>query len=122
MTDSVQCAIAGSLAGAPEIRRERDGGTVVGFRLATAASGGDPGDGGGSALIDVSIRHAALGELARSTLSEGSRVLVQGVLRDGACRDDARQGRSAAPEIVLNRINSALVILDTEHGTKTPDD
>lgn len=115
--------LIGHLGADPEARSLNNGGQVVNLRLATSESWKDK-DGNRQERTEwhsVVIFNEALGNVAKSYLRKGSKVYIEGSLQTRKWQDQAGADRYST-EIVLQKFNGALVLLDSkaEGATEQP--
>ena len=107
--------LVGNLGRDPEVRRFANGGQVVSFSVATTDSWRDKATGERKDKTEwhnIQIFDEQLGKVAEQYLKKGSKVYLQGSLQTREYTDkDGNQRKST--EVVLQRFNSELVLLDS---------
>ena len=106
--------LIGNLGRDPEVRRFANGGQVVSFSVATTESWRDKATGERKDKTEwhnIQIFDEQLGKVAEQYLKKGSKVYVQGALQTREYTDKDNNQRKTT-EIVLQRFNSELVMLD----------
>src|SRR4249919_3031083 len=105
--------LVGHLGADPEARSLNNGGEVVNLRVATSESWKDR-DGNKQERTEwhqVVIFNEHLTKVAKNYLSKGSKVYLEGALQTRKWTDQAGADRYST-EIVLQKFNGALVLLD----------
>ena len=106
--------LIGNLGRDPEVRRFANGGQVVSFSVATTESWRDKATGERKDKTEwhnIQIFDEQLGKVAEQYLKKGSKVYLQGALQTREYTDKDNNQRKTT-EIVLQRFNSELVMLD----------
>lgn len=115
--------LVGNLGADPEARSLNNGGEVVSLRVATSESWKDKSSGERkekSEWHSVVIFNEPLGQIAKSYLRKGSKVYLEGSLQTRKWQDQNGADRYST-EVVLQRFNGALVLLDkADTGGTTP--
>lgn len=114
--------LIGNLGADPEARSLNNGGEVVNLRLATTESwkGSDGNRQERTEWHSVVIFNEPLGQIAKSYLRKGSKVYLEGSLQTRKWQDQNGADRYST-EVVLQRFNGALVLLDkADTGGTTP--
>jgi single-strand DNA-binding protein len=114
--------LVGNLGADPESRSFSNGGEVVNLRLATSETWKDR-DGNRQEKTEwhtVAIFNEHLGKTAKSYLRKGSKVYLEGQLQTRKWQDQSGADRYST-EIVLQKFNGALVLLDSR-GAEAPED
>ena len=110
--------LIGNLGRDPETRRFSNGGQVVSFSLATTESWRDKATGERKDKTEwhsIQIFDEALGKVAEQYLKKGSKVYLQGQLQTREFTDKDSNQRKVT-EVVLQRFNSELTLLDSRAG------
>lgn len=105
--------LVGNLGQDPEARTFANGGEVVNLRIATSETWKDK-DGNRQERTEwhsVAIFNENLAKVAKSYLRKGSKVYLEGQLQTRKWQDQAGADRYST-EIVLQKFNGALVLLD----------
>ena len=106
--------LIGNLGRDPEVRRFANGGQVVSFSLATTESWRDKATGERKDKTEwhsIQIFDEQLGKVAEQYLKKGAKVYIQGALQTREFTDKDNNQRKVT-EVVLQRFNSELVLLD----------
>ena len=106
--------LVGNLGRDPEVRSFANGGRVVSFSLATTESWRDKATGERKDKTEwhnVQIFDEQLGKVAEQFLKKGAKVYLQGSLQTREFTDKDNNQRKTT-EVVLQRFNSELVMLD----------
>ncbi len=106
--------LIGNLGRDPEVRRFANGGQVVSFSLATTDSWKDKNTGERKDKTEwhsIQIFDENIGKVAEQYLKKGSKVYLQGSLQTREFTDKDNNQRKVT-EIVLQRFNSELTLLD----------
>ena len=106
--------LVGNLGRDPEVRSFANGGRVVSFSLATTESWRDKATGERKDKTEwhnVQIFDEQLGKVAEQFLKKGAKVYLQGSLHTREFTDKDNNQRKTT-EVVLQRFNSELVMLD----------
>lgn len=112
--------LVGNLGADPESRSLNNGGEVVNLRIATSESWKDK-DGNRKEKTEwhqVVIFNENLGRVAKNYLRKGSKVYLEGQLQTRKWQDQSGTDRYST-EIVLQRFNGELVLLDAKGGSDT---
>ena len=110
--------LVGNLGADPEARSLNNGGEVVNLRVATSESWKDR-DGNRQERTEwhrVVIFNENLGRVAKSYLRKGSKVYLEGSLQTRKWTDQSGQEKYST-EVVLQRFNGELVLLDSREGS-----
>ena len=110
--------LVGNLGADPEARSLNNGGEVVNLRVATSESWKDR-DGNRQERTEwhrVVIFNENLGRVAKSYLRKGSKVYLEGSLQTRKWTDPSGQEKYST-EVVLQRFNGELVLLDSREGS-----
>ena len=110
--------LVGNLGADPEARSLNNGGEVVNLRVATSESWKDR-DGNRQERTEwhrVVIFNENLGRVAKSYLRKGSKVDLEGSLQTRKWTDQSGQEKYST-EVVLQRFNGELVLLDSREGS-----
>lgn len=111
--------LVGNLGADPEARSFSNGGEVVNLRLATSETWKDK-DGNRQEKTEwhtVAIFNENLGKVAKSYLRKGSKVYLEGQLQTRKWQDQSGADKYST-EIVLQKFNGALVLLDSRDGSQ----
>jgi single-strand DNA-binding protein len=111
--------LVGNLGADPEARSLNNGGEVVNLRLATSESWKDR-DGNKQERTEwhqVVIFNENLGKVAKNYLRKGSKCYLEGALQTRKWTDQSGADRYST-EIVLQKFNGALVLLDSRDGSQ----
>jgi single-strand DNA-binding protein len=114
--------LVGNLGADPEARSLNSGGEVVNMRVATSESWKDK-DGNRkerSEWHNVVIFNEGLCKVAKSYLRKGSKVYLEGQLQTRKWQDQSGNDKYTT-EVVLQRFNGELVLLDTKGGNVAND-
>jgi len=106
--------LIGNLGKDPEVRRTQDGKAIVNLSLATSETWKDRTTGERREKTEwhrVVIFDENLARVAEQFLKKGSKVYVEGQLQTRKWQDQSGQDRYST-EVVLQRFNSALTMLD----------
>ena len=106
--------LIGHLGGKPEVRTGQSGGRVVTFSLATSERWIDEASGERRERTEwhrIVIFNLKLGELAEKYLEKGSKVFVEGIIRNRKWQDKEGVDRYST-EIQLPSFNGTLTFLD----------
>ena len=106
--------LIGNLGKDPEVRRTQDGKAIVNLSLATSENWKDRTTGERREKTEwhrVVIFDENLARVAEQFLKKGSKVYVEGQLQTRKWQDQNGQDRYST-EVVLQRFNSALTMLD----------
>jgi single-strand DNA-binding protein len=109
--------LVGNLGAEPEARSMSNGGEVVNLRLATSESWKDK-DGNRQERTEwhqVVIFNEALGKVAKNYLRKGSKCYLEGALQTRKWQDQSGNDKYTT-EIVLQKFNGALVLLDAPNA------
>jgi single-strand DNA-binding protein len=107
--------LVGNLGADPEARSLNNGGEVVNMRVATSESWKDK-DGNRkerSEWHNVVIFKEGLGKVAKNYLRKGSKVYLEGQLQTRKWQDQSGNDKYTT-EVVLQRFNGELVLLDSK--------
>ena len=110
--------LIGNLGADPEARSLSNGGEVVNLRIATSESWKDKQSGERKEKTEwhsVVIFNEPLGQVAKNYLRKGSKVYLEGSLQTRKWQDQSGNDRYST-EIVLQRFNGELVLLDKAEG------
>jgi single-strand DNA-binding protein len=110
-------SLIGNLGADPEARSLNNGNEVVNLRLATTDSWKDK-DGNKQERTEwhsVAIFNEGLGKVAKTYLRKGSKVYLEGALQTRKWTDQSGADRYST-EVVLQRFNGELVLLDSRGG------
>ena len=110
--------LVGNLGADPEARSLNNGGEVVNMRVATSEQWKDK-DGNRQERTEwhqVVIFNENLGRVAKSYLRKGSKVYLEGSLQTRKWTDQSGQEKYST-EVVLQRFNGELVLLDSREGS-----
>lgn len=110
--------LVGNLGADPESRSLNNGGEVVNLRIATSESWKDK-DGNKQERTEwhqVVIFNENLGRVAKNYLRKGSKCYLEGALQTRKWTDQSGADRYST-EIVLQKFNGALVLLDSKEST-----
>src|SRR5688572_24435048 len=109
--------LVGNLGADPEARSLNNGGEVVNLRVAVNESWKDR-DGQRqerTEWMSVTIFNEALGKVAKNYLRKGSKCYLEGALQTRKWTDQSGADRYST-EIVLQKFNGALVLLDSPNA------
>lgn len=112
--------LVGNLGADPESRSLNNGGEVVNLRIATSETWKDK-DGQRQERTEwhqVVIFNEGLAKVAKSYLRKGSKVYLEGQIQTRKWTDQAGNDRYST-EVVLQKFNGALVLLDNKGGETT---
>lgn len=122
MAQSVnKVTLVGNLGNDPEVRSMQAGGTIVTLSIATGESWTDKASGERREKVEwhkVVIFAEQLAGVAERYLKKGDKVYVEGALRTRKWTDQAGVERYST-EVVLERFNSSLVMLNSAGGRGT---
>lgn len=110
--------LIGNLGADPEIRHTQDGRPICNLRVATSESWRDKATGERRERTEwhrVVIFDEKLCEIAEKYLRKGSKVYLEGQLQTRKWEDQSGQDRYST-EVVLQRFNGQLTMLDTRSG------
>ncbi|HWC64034.1 MAG TPA: single-stranded DNA-binding protein [Rhizomicrobium sp.] len=110
--------LVGNLGKDPEVRRMTSGEPVVNLSVATSESWRDKASGEKKEKTEwhrVVIFNENLAKVAEQYLRKGAKVYLEGALQTRKWQDKDGQDRYST-EIVLNRFNGTLVMLDSRGG------
>src|ERR671926_48289 len=111
--------LVGNLGKDPEVRRLNSGEPVVNLRIATSESWKDKATGERKERTEwhnVVIFNENLARVAEQYLRKGSKVYVEGQLQTRKWQDQSGQDRYTT-EVVIQRFNGELVLLDSREGS-----
>jgi single-strand DNA-binding protein len=111
--------LVGNLGADPGARSLNNGGEVVNLRIATSETWKDR-DGNKQERTEwhqVVIFNEALGKVAKNYLRKGSKCYLEGALQTRKWTDQSGADRYST-EIVLQKFNGALVLLDSREGSQ----
>lgn len=115
-----KAVLIGNLGADPEARSLNSGGEVVNMRIATTESWKDR-DGNKKERTEwhnVVIFNENLGRVAKNYLRKGSKVYLEGQLQTRKWQDQSGADKYTT-EIVLQRFNGELVLLDAKASSDT---
>jgi len=110
--------LVGNLGKDPEVRRMTSGEPVVNLSVATSESWRDKASGEKKEKTEwhrVVIFNENLAKVAEQYLRKGSKVYLEGALQTRKWQDKDGQDKYST-EIVLNRFNGTMVMLDGRSG------
>jgi single-strand DNA-binding protein len=110
--------LVGNLGKDPEVRRMTSGEAVVNLSVATSESWRDKASGEKKEKTEwhrVVIFNENLAKVAEQYLRKGSKVYLEGALQTRKWQDKDGQDKYST-EIVLNRFNGTMVMLDGRSG------
>jgi single-strand DNA-binding protein len=110
--------LVGNLGKDPEVRRMTSGEPVVNLSVATSESWRDKASGEKKEKTEwhrVVIFNENLAKVAEQYLRKGSKVYLEGALQTRKWQDKEGQDKYST-EIVLNRFNGTMVMLDGRSG------
>jgi single-strand DNA-binding protein len=110
--------LVGNLGKDPEVRRMTSGEPVVNLSVATSESWRDKASGEKKEKTEwhrVVIFNENLAKVAEQYLRKGSKVYLEGALQTRKWQDKEGQDKYST-EIVLNRFNGTMVMLDGRGG------
>lgn len=110
--------LVGNLGKDPEVRRMTSGEPVVNLSIATSESWRDKTSGEKKEKTEwhrVVIFNENLAKVAEQYLKKGSKVYLEGALQTRKWTDKDGQEKYST-EVVLNRFNGTLVMLDSRGG------
>ena len=113
--------LVGNLGADPEVRSLNNGGEVVNLRVATSETWRDR-DGNRQERTEwhqVVIFNEHLAKVAKDFLKKGSKVYLEGRLQTRKWQDQSGADRYST-EIVLQKFNGELVLLDSREGGGSP--
>jgi single-strand DNA-binding protein len=113
--------LIGNVGADPESRSLNNGGEVVNLRLATSESWKDK-DGNRkerSEWHNVVIFNEGLAKVVKSYVRKGSKIYVEGQLQTRKWTDQNGNDKYTT-EIVLQRFNGEIVLLDSKQGGGAP--
>lgn len=115
--------IVGNLGGDPEIRALQSGARVATFSVATSEKWTDKATGEKKEAAEwhrVVVFNDNLVTVAEKFMKKGSRVYVEGAIKERKWQDNAGVDRYST-EIVLSGFNGAIVLLDRAEKGPAPD-
>ena len=110
--------LIGNLGQDPDVRATQSGGKIVNLSIATSENWTDKSTGAKRERTEwhrVVIFSNGLAEVVERYLRKGSKIYVEGALQTRKWTDDAGHERYST-EIVLNRFNGTMVMLDGRSG------
>ncbi|MGW8189547.1 single-stranded DNA-binding protein [Sphingomonas hankookensis] len=110
--------LIGNLGRDPESRSFQNGGKIVSFRIATSERWKDRNSGEQKERTDwhtIVVTNEALANVAERFLRKGSKVYVEGQLRNRKWQDPQGVDKYAT-EVVVGAFNSVLTLLDKREG------
>lgn len=124
MSGSVNKVIlVGNVGRDPEIRHKQDGSPIANISVATSERWTDKQSGERKERSDwhrVVIFNEKLAEVAEKYVRRGSKIYVEGQLQTRKWTDQSGQGRYTT-EVVLQRFNGQLTLLDSRTDTGAAD-
>jgi single-strand DNA-binding protein len=115
--------LVGNLGADPEVRAMSNGSKIVNMKLATSESWRDKASGDRKEKTEwhrVVIFNEALAKVAEAYCRKGSKVYLEGSLQTRKWQDKDGGDRYST-EVVLQKFNGALVLLDSK-GERTVND
>jgi single-strand DNA-binding protein len=115
--------LVGNLGADPEVRAMSNGSKIVNLKLATSESWRDKASGERKEKTEwhrVVIFNEALAKVAEAYCRKGSKVYLEGSLQTRKWQDKDGGDRYST-EVVLQKFNGALVLLDSK-GERTVND
>lgn len=114
--------LIGNLGADPEIRHTQDGNPICNLRIATSETWRDRNTGDRRERTEwhrVVIFSEGLCKIAEQYLRKGSKVYIEGQLQTRKWQDQSGQDRYST-EVVLQRFNSSLTMLDGRRDADSP--
>ena len=123
MSSINKVALLGNVVTDPEVRRTNAGDPIVNMRVATSDRWTDKATGERkekSEYHTVVIFNDRLADVAEKYLSKGSKVYLEGKLQTRKWQDRDNNDRYST-EVVLQRFQGELVLLDKPKGERAPE-